>query len=310
MENNEELMQQPGVDNPLPGKLLRETRTGRNLTLEQVADDLCLTPQQVEAMENDDYADLPGATYVRGYLRNYARLLGLPEERILETAAIPTTVIMSGAGNRKAAMAVENTRNTTVAFLTAVIVAILLGLIYSWWQSRETPGPEPVTSSDTAQSLPESVRGAAAPAAASAAGQSAATQTSAEVASPPAASAAASGDVIPESAPANLPAAAADAGTPQDNAAPAATEPVSVSSADGSNLVLKFSADSWVDIQDASGNTLIRRTVPAGETIAFRGTPPFKVFLGYARGVNVNYRAEDYDVTPHISGAIARFTLQ
>ena len=308
------MQQEFGLEGPLPGKLLRETRTGRNLTIEQVADDLCLTPQQVEAMEKDNYSYLPGATYVRGYLRNYARLLGLPEDKVLSTASIPTAVKTPGTGNRKAVMAVENTRNKSVAFLTAVIVAMLLGLIYSWWQTRETPEPGTLAANNHEQIAENSNQTAAA-----AAGSAETPQFSSMPSATPLAGAgepvtpAATEDVIPEQAAGGSTADTDTAADPaQGSDVQASTEPatVSVSSADGSNLVLNFSADSWVDIQDASGNTLIRRTVPAGEAIAFKGTPPFKVFLGYAKGVKVNYRARDYDVTPHISGAIARFTLK
>ena len=306
MENKDEITeQQPGLENQLPGKLLWETRTKRNLTLEQVADDLCLTPQQVEAMEKDDYSYLPGATYVRGYLRNYARLLGLSADKVLSIESIPTTVKSTKPRYRKAVVAEESTRSKSVALLSFIIVAILLGLIYSWWQSRETAEFAPFATeneahetdtgavADTATHMPEE-----------ASSEGSGTADVDEAATP------SNDDVIPlDKAEA---AEAAEKATEAGSEQPAATASAapSVSSADGSDLVLVFTADSWLDIKDASGNSLIRRTVPAGETKSFKGTPPFKVFLGNAKGVKINYRGQNYDISPHINGAIARFVLK
>src|SRR5256714_7629276 len=67
---------------PLPvastaGAQLRAAREALGLSQEAVAQQLKLAPRQVRAIEEDDYARLPGRTFVRGFVRNYARLVHL-----------------------------------------------------------------------------------------------------------------------------------------------------------------------------------------------------------------------------------------
>ena len=74
------------------GALLRAAREAVGLSVEAVAHQLKLAPGQVRALESDDFEKLPGRTFVRGFLRNYARLTGLDANRVL--AALPTTADM------------------------------------------------------------------------------------------------------------------------------------------------------------------------------------------------------------------------
>ena len=59
------------------GTLLRSAREAAGLSLDAVAQQLKLAPRQVRALEESDFAKLPGRTFVRGFVRNYARLLRL-----------------------------------------------------------------------------------------------------------------------------------------------------------------------------------------------------------------------------------------
>lgn len=68
---------------PTPGEMLREGRVRMGMSFSDVARHLKLHPRQVEALERDDYATLPGPVFVRGFLRNYARLLGLEGEVLI-----------------------------------------------------------------------------------------------------------------------------------------------------------------------------------------------------------------------------------
>src|SRR4030066_1920691 len=68
---------------PGPGALLAQARADLHLAHEEVAAKLHLATRQIQALEQDDYSSLPGPTYVRGYLKSYALLLGLSPEPIL-----------------------------------------------------------------------------------------------------------------------------------------------------------------------------------------------------------------------------------
>ena len=65
------------------GAQLRATREAFGLSLEEVAQQLKLAPRQVIALEDEDFAQLPGRTFVRGFVRNYARLLNLDGDQLL-----------------------------------------------------------------------------------------------------------------------------------------------------------------------------------------------------------------------------------
>lgn len=68
------------------GAQLRQERLRQGLSLADVARHLKLAPRQVEALEQDAYKSLPGSVFVRGFTRNYARLLGLDAEMLVRLA--------------------------------------------------------------------------------------------------------------------------------------------------------------------------------------------------------------------------------
>ena len=66
------------------GKRLSQARTKKKLGVESVAKQLHLDASIVRALEADDASSLPAAIFVQGYLRSYARLVGLPEVEIIK----------------------------------------------------------------------------------------------------------------------------------------------------------------------------------------------------------------------------------
>src|SRR5215831_9463839 len=70
-----------------PGAFLREARLAQSLAVADVARQLKLSTNQVEALEAGEFARLPGPVFVRGFVRNYARLLRLEVEPLVEAVA-------------------------------------------------------------------------------------------------------------------------------------------------------------------------------------------------------------------------------
>lgn len=66
-----------------PGEWLKQAREQAGLPVEQVANDLYLDIQVVQIMESNRFKELGAPVYAKGYLRKYARLLGLSEEEVL-----------------------------------------------------------------------------------------------------------------------------------------------------------------------------------------------------------------------------------
>ena len=66
-----------------PGAQLKLAREAAGLSLDQVAQQLKLAPRQVKALEDENFDVLPGRTFTRGFLRNYARLLNLDPDLLV-----------------------------------------------------------------------------------------------------------------------------------------------------------------------------------------------------------------------------------
>ncbi|MFA6313009.1 MAG: RodZ domain-containing protein [Sterolibacterium sp.] len=66
-----------------PGRSLREARESRGLSIADVVSSIKFSPRQIEAIERDDFAHLPGATFIRGVIRSYAKLLQLDPHPLL-----------------------------------------------------------------------------------------------------------------------------------------------------------------------------------------------------------------------------------
>ena len=69
------------------GAALRQARLAQNLGVPDVARQLKLSINQVEALEAGDFQRLPGQVFVRGFVRNYARLLKLDADELLKAVA-------------------------------------------------------------------------------------------------------------------------------------------------------------------------------------------------------------------------------
>ncbi|MFP3873874.1 MAG: helix-turn-helix domain-containing protein [Thiohalophilus sp.] len=118
-----------------PGKRLREAREARNLSREQVAHQLHQELSTIEALEEDDYARLPGKTYVLGYLRSYARLLQLPENEIIAAVQIDhveTNELLPEHidYDKPIRLTPRRTRPLFYSVLILLIVAGLIGLFF------------------------------------------------------------------------------------------------------------------------------------------------------------------------------------
>ena len=130
-----------------PGRLLQEARLDLRLAPEDVAQILHLSSKQIVALEQDDYKNLPGPTYVRGYLRSYAQLLGLSPEKVLESYNSLTIPSKPISLPQSAPPPQITSSDRLIKAATLGVAAIVLGLVYLWWSSEEetptAPGPSP-----------------------------------------------------------------------------------------------------------------------------------------------------------------------
>src|SRR3989344_1077936 len=118
-----------------PGRLLQQARQDLRLAPEDVAQILHLSSKQIVALEKDDYQSLPGPTYVRGYLRGYAQLLGLSPEKVVESYNSLTPVAKPMAPPQSAPPPQVTSSDRSVKVATLGVVALLAVMVYLWWQS-------------------------------------------------------------------------------------------------------------------------------------------------------------------------------
>ncbi len=326
-----------------PGRLLHEARLDLRLAPEDVAQILHLSSKQIVALEQDDYKNLPGPTYVRGYLRSYAQLLGLSPEKLLESYNSLTIPSKPISLPQSAPPPQITSSDRLIKAATLGVAAIVLGLVYLWWRSEEETPTAPSSPPAVATQAPAIVPPPSPPENASvpsAAGASVATNsaTSPAVTEPalqtmtgnvarapnittPAAPVPAtkpgssngqvmvSGMII-NVAPTEPPKQASPATPPRTDRAlertRRAAEPAGVPR---SRMVLRAIQESWVDVRDARDNKLLYENVPAGRSIAIEGVAPFSVFLGNAEGVRVEFNGQNFDIGRYKRGQVARFTL-
>nr|WP_024309253.1 RodZ family helix-turn-helix domain-containing protein [Pseudomonas sp. P818] len=314
-----------------PGESLRQARELKGWSVAEVAAQLNLTPQRLTQLEDGAFDKLPGTTFARGYIRAYAKLLELDQNRLVMEFDQFTGTDATGSSVHALGRIEEPVRYSQ-SILRLVSFLLLLALIgggFIWWQDQGRPvtsladlGLEHVEvegADGTTQvhSLAEPEDQAVV--AAQGDEQSSPlllpiepgeTPEEAGAAEQPAAESNAAEGVATEGA-AQTPAASAPsepavAATTPAPAAPAT--PAAVPAGQGA-LNVQFTADCWTQVTDADGKVLVSALKRSGERIELTGKAPLKLHLGFARGAQVTYNGESVDVTPHISGETARLTL-
>lgn len=117
------------------GNTLREARVRRNLTLQQVEEDIKIRVKYVQAMENEDWDVMPGVTYVKGFLRTYSTYLGLDPNVIIDEfrtrAMVPSQELHEPFGGSSVIGKPRSHRGRNTIVVVAVVCLIVLGAIYA-----------------------------------------------------------------------------------------------------------------------------------------------------------------------------------
>ena len=284
-----------------PGALLRNKRIENGWSLADVAQALCLPVHRVEALENDDYRNLPGKTYILGYWRIYAGLLGVSIEDSLEAhkGSLPDTPadLSLKARRQSHRIDVEPPRHR-LALLCVLLSVIFLVAVWYWQNPQPHPNPSNHQPVDAIGEMPEAATGITLPQGSLPEPNfSEGTLPPAEGAEIPprfdARAAAATVAPVPPAAPA------------VDEAAPSAAE----SSPAHEEIVFAVVDDTWLEVRDDAGERLVYQMVESGQRLTLMGRPPFSVFVGNAAGVAVEYRGRQVPITPQANGTFARFQV-
>ncbi|HEX4327146.1 MAG TPA: RodZ domain-containing protein [Burkholderiales bacterium] len=285
------------------GAELRAARERQGLAVVDVAQRLKFAARQVEALEADNMAALPGLTFVRGFLRSYARLLGLDADALvgaLERAAArdagPSTVQLQSLSATPQPFPMRSSSSGSAwPWIIGMVVAVVgLGgfTLYQWQAPASVSEPAPATSSVASPNTTPTATPDAAPAPGVAASAAPAVAAVEPVVVP----------AVPgNGAPVTL------ATTPTIAAPPA---PASAQESGHGKIHLVFSDQSWTEIRAAGGQVVYSQNNAAGSDAWVDGTPPFDFVIGNARAVKLYYRGSEVDLAPYIKVSVARMQLK
>ena len=315
-----------------PGETLRQARESNGWSLAEVALKLNLTVSALSNLEAGAFDKLPGHTFSRGYIRAYAKLLGMDQAALVKDFDQFTGTDSTGSSVHSLGRIEEPVRvsHTILRIVSLLLLLAVIGGGFLWWQDQTsmrakdliglTPEHVEVEGADgTTQIHPldepedQAVAEASAESEAPVVVDPVADQTASTVLALPVVptntapneSAMAAQPALAPATPATVPAAQAPAVAP----APVAT-PVSEAAMPGAGkVVVQYTADCWTQVTDATGKVLFGGLKRKGENLELSGKPPLSLRLGFARGAQVTYNGQPVDVAPFTSGETARLKL-
>ncbi|WP_298393635.1 helix-turn-helix domain-containing protein [uncultured Azonexus sp.] len=283
-----EVQAQEAMPEALPsvGTLLRNARESRSLPVADIAQALKLGQRQVEALERDDWSVLPGTTFIRGFVRNYARLVDIDPaplmERLENLLEKPVDTLAVPAAAPARISSASKSRDGLVVGIGGLLL-ILAALAYFLL-------PNDLTALRDAWQ-----------------GLLGGTEVAVEPAPPPAAPAqetlfppdtSAQQLIAPQAAP-------AEGATPQP--APAVPAEAAVAT---SQLRFVLSQASWLEVRDRDDTVIFSQRLIAGTEQTVEGRGPLSVTIGYAPGVKLLHRGQVVNLEPHTRGDVARLVLE
>lgn len=322
------------------GKELQRKRSELNLDERQVATQLKIPIEQVRALESNEFDYFRSATFARGYLKNYVRLIELDEGRILgafdgaQDDDEPGVQPINKNGNQ-AQMA------DPIVILVSVVIGAMLIFLAFWWptmmqespiisteqsveQTAEEAPSEPVLVEETNDAEEPAVKAEdesvdAAPVI-NTEKEEPEVQVAEVVQQSDRADTASNEDAdVVTGLSAETIAILKDAGVNPDNISLPANEPslaekaaieASLPPLYDDEVVINFSSDCWTEVRDGNGRILYSGVKKADSSLTLTAQGPYKVVLGFAGGVSsLIYKGEEFDFSSYTRKNLARFEL-
>lgn len=274
---------------PGPGRLLREARERMNLGQHAVADVLHLRLAVVDALENDRYDQLPPATFTKGYLKVYAKLVHVSEDEVLAAYQRQVEGLTEGEDRAEAASR-QGSASRRRALLVVVPLVLLIAVVIWGAVEHFTAADDAVSTPATAEepAMEEAANPAPAPEPDTAENSARDIEVEPDAPAPRVEE--------PEPSP-----AAVASETAEPVVEPVVSEPAA--------LALRLAADSWIEVRDAYGNNLLTGMLSGPEIYEISAPAPYRLVIGHAAVVEVLHHGELVDLTPYTRGRVARFTL-
>ncbi|MGB1261919.1 MAG: RodZ domain-containing protein [Cognaticolwellia sp.] len=297
-----------------PGRMLKDARELLGLTQRQVADKLNFKSTLVAEIEAEQFDDNVPTAFNRGYLKNYAKLVNISQEDVLNSYEQLGVAQRQGAEMQSFSKGTEKqAEHKMVMWITYLILAILITATVVWWWQTPPVQPEPIEvkttdtySTNTQQETVLTTNLANSDiadtrnvndAAVTKVNQIDNIQPNVD-----------DNDVntvkVEQVAENAVESAALNARvTGESLDAPVSLSPAIV------NMVFTFSGDCWVNISDATGERIAWGVKKSGYIMRIAGQAPFSVTLGRPELVNIDYNDRAVDMSTFKAGNIAKFSL-
>jgi cytoskeleton protein RodZ len=291
------------------GRMLREARERLDLSVADVAAQIKFAPRQIEALEADDFAHLPEAAFLRGFVRSYAKILQLDAQTLL--AALPQSKAavaeqIPSSVNVPFPVAHSSQRQNLILLGAALLMAVIV-VGFAVWHFTNPIKPPVVAKIETPVSLPAELPDVPAP-----------HLPKQDTIEPP---------IPAKPKPRSAAAAEHSSALPAQPAAlPTKSAPVQIvpkiqstdhveHSGNTMEIVkirLVFDVESWAEIKDKDGNILSSRVHEPGSEMSLGRQPPLALVIGHAGSVHLFKNGEPVDLAPYtnVSSDVARLKLE
>ena len=302
---------------PSIGERLRDAREAKKLSIAEVATQLRLTKHIIEHIENERWVELHGRAYARGYLSNYVKFLGLPEDDLLFAFNREYRVLeANNLAHKHKQQEITNHKKTVWLPSVLFIILIVAGwFAYQQWLQttsttdindgessslsfQNTMHDELVSASDTIvpqvqledsgveSSLNDNVEQVIANEE-----NTVIPVSNAEITSEDMTDTALELDVSEEI-----------------NTVALEVENTVVTPLEG-EIDLQFSDECWVEVRDAESKILLSKIMHKDDSIVLKGKTPLSIMLGRVSAVKIKFNKQEFDTAPYTQRDVARFTL-
>lgn len=319
------------------GALLKAGREARGLTIEEAAKLLHLRPQIVSDLEQDNFSNIASSTYVRGYVKNYARLLVIDPLLIHQCLALQVPQVTEPEMQSFSRKTTRQARDSRWMWVTYFIVFVLLAMLVLWWVQKSNLMTATDFSKPTVEEVAASIQGQLENVALDSgelrsldaplfeetdladvvigdAIDSDVPKTAAETLQADAdlqAKASGAPQIDTQTAPSTSDVSLGSdvsAAKPVSEAS-VVTAPQTVVNSGSSEIAISLTGDCWINIIDATGKVLVDGVKGTGRDVLASGTPPFKVIFGAPQVVTLKLNGENVSLAEFPRGRVARFTL-
>ncbi len=303
-----------------PGSILRQARLLNKLSQQDVADSLNLKLIIINAIESDDFDAMPTATFTKGYLRSYAKLLALDESEVLQAyqsmgieSVDPKLKIKSFSNKPK----LEKGEHKSVLIpLVLLLIVIAVGLFF-WFKvdqnsfSFDSATQDVKTDSSESQSVTAQAFVESSPSDNITVIE---TQTAPEFILEPEIDSELNQTELAVNRETENQDSEYGVTDKVENTESRLTETVDSSiqatvEIEGPLISMQFTQDCWINVVDATGERIAYGVKKAGRLMQVSGVAPFQVTLGAPENVEVSYNQQAVDMQQFKKGMVARFSL-